>query len=353
MTELGDRLHALADDLARGVELVSPSERPSRQRHHRRTSFSVVVVAVVAVVGIVTVLGAQSDHRRLQVTTQPPASHVSGRGVPVTLPAATHPVGWVPLDFGRARLWAPKGWQAFGPNTCPHGGREVLSGPAVTCHGPAPIKPYLRVEPIDRQVGSGRVFKLNGLRVFPQTKPSGVSVDWAVPSLDVIMQAYGARAESIARTLSPSSLAAVTAAPLPVTIPPSWKAVTYGGLTARVPPNWSTGGLACSGFFTQPSVLEGGNVGAAGCGQNDDNGAFTPTDGLWLEGDRALRPVTLGDAVRRFTVDGHPAVISDPQQGPAIDVEVTLAGQHLYAIVGLGVDPDIAQEVLSSLRTTK
>ena len=181
------------------------------------------------------------------------------------------------------------------------------------------------------------------------------------------------RASAVVKSLGPSVLHQVLTARYPSTVPAGWRTVHDGGITARVPSDWSTGhvrvtrtrrllaianqpGFCGAPIFTAPAFVVGNYTGTESCPSRpapppfDERGALT--DGLWVHrsttAQGASRPP---DEVGRVSIGRLDLQLGYRAYGATT---VTLAirfGDHVVdVVVGLGHDPAVAEEILSSLR---
>jgi hypothetical protein len=179
----------------------------------------------------------------------------------------------------------------------------------------------------------------------------------AIPSLHAQITAVGA-GRAILATVGPSSLAAVLALRHPITVPRSWKAVRFAGLQIAVPADWPIAALTgqlpepgvCTGPIFQTATVYLGADGfrplcAPTVAQLDP-----PVDGAWLAAPTSNQQANIQ------TMALGPLLVSveysDPDTDAAIAVRVTVDAQTVNLVVGLGVDPTVAEGILSSLRTS-
>jgi hypothetical protein len=190
---------------------------------------------------------------------------------------------------------------------------------------------------------------------------------WYVPSLDVQITIVGTAAQAIARTIEPSPLQDLLTDPLPVAIPSAWRTVNYDGFQAKVPADWPvyqivtthtgnsfsvspTPGVCGPPVFRTPSVYFGANPGIS-CPPILQKTASPTDDGLWLQPSQSTTPLSessIGNPQRLIT-NGASQILLTPGSGDDISVEIDVAGHRINADIGLGVNPAIAEAILSSI----
>lgn len=298
-------------------------------------------------------------------------------GAPNPLASAPHPRGWVPVDLGRLRVWAPD-LDVCGGITGSSGGADisVTSG----CQSPFPPSPSQPVEVVAAAVRpSGDRTTLDGLSVWvsgPRVRLVGGRLDTAallaganrsitsfdVPSLGVRLLALGSSGARLALTLGPSPLDAVLATTYPVAIPSGWRSVSFDGVTLSVPPSWAVTKLTraplealpgqplvpCE-LFPRPVVYLGGPAGSCSTGFA---GGIGDPPGLWLgNAVAALSGPSNRTSTLRSAAGASATIRWSPFAGSStVDVTLVAGGHSVAATMGIGSDPVIAEEILSSLR---
>jgi hypothetical protein len=348
----------------------SALERRVRRRRARRLARRGALTAVaVAVIATGTAVGVNVNHRPATQNVITTPGTVTQGGSPVTLPVIPHPPGSSPLDYGRLRLWLPADWNGEYSTSA-----TCLAGPPLSklviygtvCDRSQPGGTYVLVDTLTTPPPPSRTeMTVNGISVFASVpaNTTAAATSWDVPSLGVSLSFRGAAGRAVAKTLGPSSLTAVLALHRPVAVPPSWKTVTVGQLTARVPADSIVGqplpDVACGGPFsdhrhgTTPNVYLGDESLSSHCPPGPDASVkLDPAQGLWLQG-ADIEPVETGPhtLTAMFAIDGQPAtVVSSPDEGPAIQVTLRAGGLAASAVIALGDNPVIAEEILSSLK---
>jgi hypothetical protein len=319
------------------------------------------------------------------VAVLPPTNAVPAAGGP-QVPAGRslsppHAAGATPVDYGLLRLWLPPGWHVWSgagtvAGSCPPA-KSVLFGsdPDGACpSSPATLPSYVVVEPVVENASpSGQqTDRINGFTVHsaaPGGAPSTTETTmYTVPALGVQILASAA-GHVVVDSLGPSSLYDVIHLQSPVAPPASWKTVNYGGFEARVPRNWPVHTLRapsenpgdnCSGYaeFTEPEVdLGTGGGPGSNCPEISIPGDPPEvSNGLWMQpysanvpggGDfntqLAYRP--LSEVLARADPDNYFAATAS--------VAITSGARRITVVVGLGTDPGVAEEILSSFRLAR
>jgi hypothetical protein len=306
-----------------------------------------MIAAVVFVAGI-----AGCGTQRMKSSTAAPV---------ITVPVSPHATGSLEFDYGRLRLWLPSGWEpeAASGGPCqigPPAQRLVLIGDYCQTR-PGGDYVVVRRAPATAPTGDRRI-SVNEVATYspssPATKPPLMRT-WDVPSLGVQLTFTGATALAVTKTLGPSPLAAVLKLRDALAVPAGWKTVAFGGLTANVPAAWADertipGGCGTPLAANHPLVILGNRYGPAdSCLEAPID--LSPTDGLWLPGSRLPALGSTGDL--NDTLSSGPDrtyISSTPSSGPVVRVVVTSPSGSHYAEVGIGNNPTIAEQVISSLR---
>lgn len=291
---------------------------------------------------------------------------------PVTLPAVPGTAGWSPVDFGSVRVYLPQGWTSV--NRCSTSSSqgsppsvqfipdEFLLRPAssqlMSCLPPAQGG-WASLQPLPGAPPASWVHSsINAIAVWspPHQATNSDTVD--IPTLHV--QVYGrGDAEKILATVSHSSLYAVLGQSRPTAVPASWKAVRFDGLQADVPPTWPVEvvtrhvlepGTCAAQVFLSPIVYLGDSGLFAPCPFRPGQLA-QPVDGLWIASG-STNQTFQSSQPRSFGPRPAWTLYSDTDSGGTIGVQVTIAGRPIELTVGLGIDPTVAEEILSSLQAT-
>lgn len=373
MVDLSEAGHRLASEVFADVPPVSEVERRSRRRTRGRRiragSAAALIVAIAAIAAVVAVSGAGSSAPHQHVVVGPPPGRPPVP--PVTLPAVAHPAGSIPVDYGQVRLWLPPGWSAAPAGTCAGYHRQVYFGSfgAGSCFGSVvAFGSWLAVHAptAPPPAGSARTV-INGTTVWswsrsrsPSSAPTRV---YDVPSLGVEITAVGAASRAVAETLGPSSLHAVLAEHYPAAVPASWKTVAYDGFKVSVPAGWPTHTItahqvvpwACGPVtFAVPTVQLGYGAPVRCPFTNGSQTPTKPSDGLWLQPPGPTSAHGLGPGQAAKVITSGPVrvtVVYTPNAPTNAQEMVTAGGRTMVATVGLGVDPAVAEQILSSFRT--
>jgi hypothetical protein len=362
-----------AGDQVRRATNEPPTARSAlerRVRHRRAARLSrrgalAAITMAAAITATVVAVGANHHPATQNVVTTPGVSVPSGP--PVILPISPHPSGWVPLDYGRLRLWLPQDWNGdyttAACSTGPASSGIVLFGPL--CDHSQPGGTYVAVNTLTtRPPASWTKKAVNGITIYASAPTDTIptTTSWDVPTLHVHVSFRGARGEAIARTLGPSSLTAILALHHPLRVPSTWKTVTFGPLTARVPADSVIGqplpNVGCDGPFsgrqhgTRPNVYLGDkSMPPSSCTAPDASTKLAPAEGLWLQGaDIEQIETGTGTITATHEIDGQEAtLVSSPNEGPAVQITMDSAGAAVSAVIALGENPVVAEEILSSL----
>jgi len=343
------------------------SRRPRRSPARRRAVTVSTVAAVFVMAGTLIALRA-SDRHTVSVNGAP--SGPAGLEVPVSLPKIVAPAGATPLDYGLLRLYLPLGWMSV--NECratgavPGSSTEIVadtfllipSSEGQSCSEPSKGG-WVTVQPMAGALPTGlTATSVNGTKVWSPPGEADRRETLYVPSLHVVLTAEGA-GRGILATLGPSTLDAVVSQRRATPVPTSWKAVRFDGLQVKVPPRWPVQVItsqvaqpgSCSGqIFRAPTVDLGDNgfrpLCLFGFGQ-----LAPPVDGLWIG---SPAPSQSGTDAHEIAFGALPTVLtySDTNSEAIVGVQVTVGAGTVDLGVGLGENPAIAEEILSSLQLT-
>jgi hypothetical protein len=344
------------------------SLRGTRVRRGVAWAWSSVVVALV--VCLVVAVKVESEPSGVR-----PAS-----SVPDQVDLAVTPRGWIPVDYGDARLSFPSSWRQLGEGSgCPSSapiGQGVLLVPnsenASSCStsdqsSSVLIEPLRTSESIPKATSRSVI---NGIAVYrmdvageivPDEQTGHASQQWAVPGLGIQLSLNGSLSSRILRTLTYSPRSYVVAPGPAPSIPASWKRISFGGVTAAVPVSWpSTSGPVwsdgCDGPYNggldyeQVMMSTGSELGIQSC--LAVGGLFVPFDGLVIDTGE------YGPLYRTTGLDKC-FLINDLSECPvSADIyDVLVLAVHLpgdtktIAIsIGLGEAGQVARTILYSIR---
>ncbi|MHB8505693.1 MAG: hypothetical protein ACYDEN_08255 [Acidimicrobiales bacterium] len=343
--------------------------RANRLRRRRRTfGGATIVLTAAVVVAVVMVPGGSASQ---QVATGSGATP----GPQLTLPAVTPAPGAKSFDFGYVRLWLPPAWSTTNAQdlrpSC-HPGSISYHDQVFSPLYPGPFRPcpaavhgdWVLILPAPKTtlLGATRT-KINGITAWASpARPNGAT-RYDLPSLHTAITVLGPAAHKLLGTLQPSALAAVLEARYPTVIPKQWRRVDYHGISAAVPSTWPLKPVgsslppgACGRPFPTPPAVYTGNstAGAADCGSQPIELVTIPADGLWLH---PVAPNDFPGEPREpiHVTHGTAQLIYWPGgdgYADALDLLITLHGHRVDAGIGLGVDPSIAEAIISSLGVT-
>jgi hypothetical protein len=328
----------------------------ARRRHRALGKVAAVAVAfAAAAAGLVAVVAGRSTNQRVVVGPV---------GLPVTIPTAPHPKGWTLVQIGLLEFWEPVGGSCSSQR--PPQAAIVLPGAGCSSGaGPTSTTPVV-ITPISAPV-SGTFALVNDVDTY--RSQHGAILRWAIPAFGVQVEGTAGVGQQIVDTMTASPLEALLSTRYPVEVPSLWKGVSFGGVEARVPPDWVVQTLdslpnkelsivtgkeqqgACS-LFNRAEVLLGNPPGSCqgnlGWSSEPDG---TPVPGLWL-GQSYLG--STAPVLRSTTIHSGHATI-DVAWGP-FDTNANVLGLRIHtakgtvnASLGLGADPVVAEEILSSV----
>jgi hypothetical protein len=339
------------------------AHRIERRSSRPRRRVGATAVAVLLVAAIVVVVVA-AHGRRVAVRTsygQPPVTVPSVTRSVVTLPVVDVPAGTGALDFGRLRIYLPRGWTAI--SSCgneqgvPGAEGSLVVGPATECGG-SPKSTWLSLDGTPRWHPTNRwtPSRINGIRTWSRHEGGILFVD--IPSLRASIDAHGPAAGRAVRTLGPSALDAVLAQTAPAAVPTGWKAIRFDGVQARVPAAWaidavtkqrSMPGVCNDPVFGSSEVLLGDDGFAVRCKLTVYD-LYAPTNGLWIDSkDVPTTEEHVGVAWGSLPLT---LLYSENQTDDLLEVTTTVDARRVQLVIGLGTDPSIAEEILSSLTTS-
>lgn len=341
MVDLDQAGHRLASHPA-GPLTPIPALRQRIRRRHRRRRFAAALGAAgltaVAGVGAVTLpTGHHTDQVQVGSGAYAYPAHL--------LPVVAHPRRWMPFDIGLLRLWAPSeeeyGW-APGSYTFTDIGNSCMRTACLPPHAPVP----LTVERATPTTGLTPT-RLNGLKVWE--RHAGSTTVYDVPSLDVRLVATTRLADRVAATMGPSSLQAVLTTTYPVARPARWKTLRFDAVAVSVPASWPVkrGPLPNNCAFSTPTAYIG-ELRPTCVAQTNHGRPLT------LLGVGGSNGVPTQDLTRTATIETGHATIKIAYGSTAssylLSLTVHTTSGTAQATIGLGSDPALAEEILSSLR---
>jgi hypothetical protein len=317
-----------------------------------------------------------------------PVATRSSTTTTTTTTVATHtPKGDVAIDIGMVRLFAPRAWilgtpdsicgeSRTGPIRCgapcaPDASDIVMvikAPPILTCREPVAIRHYDSVWVLGSREKPG----LRRLRI------DGGTIVRSIPSLGVVLYGFGSTGESIVRAAGPSSFAAFLSARVPVAAPIGWRTDSVGPIAVSIPKSWPrrqlnarswpVPGICNSPIFPHPIAYSGSpSDGGYPC-PADDSRTFLyetayPGDGIWLtiaSGQQFQHPFIeesppIGRVVtvRGLRVEVRLGLPRAGDGSDTVEFLVTVGRTTVAGILGLGLNPRVAEEILSSIRTRR
>ena len=100
--------------------------RRARRTRHRRLAATGIITTMLALIALGAVLPTTGNRPAQRVSAEPPPTPGT---TTVTLPADPGPAGSTPYDFGRLRLWLPKGWTTSYASNCQAANDDGLANP--------------------------------------------------------------------------------------------------------------------------------------------------------------------------------------------------------------------------------
>jgi heat shock protein HslJ len=322
------------------------------QRRHRRHISSAVAVAVVVV--IVSVAGGIGLARRTTSTSVAIATAPNGQQSVTDEQMRAHlgldvPKGWLPVDFGDARVFIPPNWKVT-PGTCPTGtSGSIQLGPSSGrgCGGGAGGGPFVGVlsyagnhQPTaTRTVHGYRLYRLGGENPF-------LSLGYDVPDLHVAIYADGNGADQVLATLGPSS--AKVALSYRGTQPDGWQQIAFNRITLSTPVGWTHRSNAQFCSVPPDSVTFG--LAPVPCGEAATsygpgvNGVVLSPPELFSDHPASVLSITNG-------VLGTAQLSLTENDGRALTLFVSVDASHAVPIqLGLGRDGRVAAAIFDSIR---
>jgi hypothetical protein len=347
------------------IDRIEATARHRRRRHVRATLAFATALTVIAGALVIA-----NDRK-----STPPVGSVRPTNPPKHAPALTPqmrahlgidaPKGWVPVDYGDARLWVPPTW-AVTAGSCPPvsaPGWIQLGGPyrqlCPVYHGTigAPRQDYVNVTTLRDTNTVGTIKRVINTYAVYDRITHGPGGDYAVPALHVTI-ALGWRTPQNSRvlqTLGPSARL-IALDPSAQKAPNGWQHVEYGGLTIAAPSTWPAQDVA--GRIGPGCELLGHERVWAGPPSLTAQCALTltpprPTDGVWLD----HTPITGAGIQQGEVLHGNWGnrveirLLTDPSYAtiPELRMEVTVDEYTSELDIGLGRDGRIAKAILQSI----
>ena len=347
-------------------------DRAHGRRRRGRVRAAGALATAVALIGGAVLVAYQRRSPATSVVakhpTKPPAAKL-----PTDPELRAHlglgaPRGWIPVDFGDARLWIPPTWKVVRAGDCPADSRAGwmslgLSGTEGLCGSGTAT---LTISTLSESVPAGSDRRtINSFAVFHSR--TGLH-QWSAPALHVFVLTSDATSERVLNTLAPSARRVAThTAAQPVRA--GWQRVTYNGITFAAPESWPT-------LFTKtepicrpftPSQISAGKE-APGFDCLYHRPSYLPRDGLQVDGNSTEIPepncnthcaaFSLSPEGPGVDVSGHEggpiwvrAIDGGPGAPPVLDVIVALHGNMQLVQIGLGRDGRVANAILHSIDT--
>jgi hypothetical protein len=345
-----------------------------RSTHARRRvawAWSSVVVALVVVLVVAVRVESQPSGVR-------PAS-----SVPDQVDLAATPKGWVPVDYGDARLSIPSDWTQLGEGWgCPRSpligqgvllvpvGEDATSCPLSNQSNSVLIEPLQTSESLAKTKSSSVI---NGIAVYrlrnpgepvPSEQSENASPQWAVPALGIDLSLNGSLSSRILSTLTYSPRSYVVAPGLAPSVPTSWKRVNFGGVSAAVPGSWPsttdsdwTEGCESpyNGGLTYEQVMMSTGLVPVGRSCVSVDGVAAPFDGLLIDtGEYGPLYQTSGfDKCFRINDLSECPVSADLYGTLVLAVHLPGDTKTIAISIGLGEDGQIARTILYSIRPSR
>lgn len=282
------------------------------------------------------------------------------------------------LDIGRVRLHVASSWVVLvAQKACGHGTCRRQCAPGYNDRVYLSTFAPLLNCPLN--------FRRNSVWVVPTAQKGtttrrmlaydGGSEILSIPSKGVTLYGFGKPGVRAVNGEEPSSLARLLASHGSVAVPSSWRALSEGVLTVDVPASWVVHtlsgneinpGTCASSYFSRPAAYVGFNNETVFCPYITPSGAaeseVTAGNGVWLVGPGYAPQFSLNVAIkppglttRPRTVHGVSATIGfalTPNGTNAVVVKVAASGHPHYLVLGMGLSPTIAEQILSSLRVS-
>jgi hypothetical protein len=306
-------------------------------------------------------------------------------GASATAPVTRVAAGVQVLDLGQVRLHVPSTWVvAVAQKVCGHGSCRRQCAPG--------YDERVYVSTFAPQLNCPLNFRRNSVWVVPSSKKGatkrqtlaydGGSEILTIPSEGVTLYGFGKPGVRAVNSEEPSTLARLLASRQPVAVPSSWPDITDGVVTVAVPPTWAihalggpnaiNPGTCGSRYFPRPAAFVGSGTAVVYCpfvtASGEVSAAVIPGNGAWLVGadyapggghtvpfslNVALNPP--GTTTEPRTIHGLSTTIGfalAPNGTDVLLVTVVVGGRSHYLVLGLGLAPTIAEQILSSLRAS-
>ena len=358
LSDAGARMRAATAGVAPAPVDEVVGRARSRRRRKRAAGAAAGLVAVTGVVaGVVAIAGGRST----TVSVNRPGL------LPPSMPAPMIPLdGKTPfyevhpgeqvVAYGGAEVTVPAGWRVAGPLGCPSADTVQVGETMAACGGPGP---WVRLAATTTSEAPN-----TDLEGTPAVETiTGATVTWDVPSLGVELVASGASPQQLRAATAPvdrvvqslrrSTLSYLQALRSPTQIVAGSQTVTADGVRVTVPDAWQIdsadpGDLCGDGLAPASTVFTYAGATVAFCPAGPPPVPGPVGDGLWLRPDPD--PTITGTGFT--TAAGVHVVVGTPSSPTATDAPFTATWSDgaVHGVIGLGPDPVVAEEVLSSLR---
>lgn len=330
-----------------------------RRRFRRRAGGGLgALVALALVVSVVQI--TRDNHAVQKVSTAPGYLSIAGTGIT--------PPGWTRINYGRASIAVPPGWQVANPSG---GCRGYLHTVYLGVGGEAPgcvndLTPagaaFVSLLPLQGKLAPGTNLIVNDHQAIREADSSTNGVVSEVvefPDLGLQYQSFGAAGQQIASTIGWSAGYLALHPRQTVPIPSTWRAINYDGVRLSVPSSWALTNInrssvspgACDGVeFARPEVFEGAGF-EPSCALKVGVVASQGADGVWIRPDFAGVSQPPGSSLlRRSGPEISLVGQAQPYGEGVLLLIVTPAGGHPVDVdIGIGSDLTVAQAILESI----
>ncbi|MGO9875783.1 MAG: hypothetical protein ACLPVY_18530 [Acidimicrobiia bacterium] len=278
------------------------------------------------------------------------------------------PAGWVAVDEGDARVWAPKDWTLEGNEECIGGGSiagmiRIGTVPQANCtpasESPIP-KEAVGLLSLSKTDTGEPSLTVHGYRIYTGDAPTldpGFWKTYDVPQLGVRIATHGTLSLRILRTIAPSART-VALDPTYESVPNDWHAVTEHGVSLSIPLSW---GVATRDVFCEGPVVASEfafirpNIESPRCLPRIPTAASALIGGvsLYLPPHNPYAPNRHGHALATLRPGTTTITIyAEPNDPNTLDLFVHRAGSKITHVLtlGLGRDGRVAGGVLASIR---
>jgi len=307
-----------------------------------------------------------ATHTRTVTTTPHAAAGLTAEQMDAHLGVGV-PKGWVPVDFGDARVWVPGSWYLGGascisgqsPSTFMSVGTETT---VVSCDIPQSLAPTQDVELATHTTRSRPIgaHTIHGYRVYDLKSPHAEWNLYEVPELSLRIATRGSLGPRILNTLGPSAHTLALNADYQL-IPSTWRKLTEDNVVLDVPPTWTAqvDNFDCSLTTAQVTIFRQFH-GVAACGslQGPPRIAALKTTTVWMYLSPASSTLTPTRNRQPITTLHHGTTTISVYTGQydpnALDLFVRKARSKITHVLTLwlGRDGRVAGGVLGSVRAT-